>query len=741
MGAVAIPLRRAPVVLISATVALAYCLWMARGGVADLPTLWVENLGQLCAASWAGVMCLRAARRPSETQRRTFLWLGVATLSWASGQAVWSWYELGLGMESPFPSFADLGFLLAVPAMVVGVAMFREDTGRLDGSGRTRVLLDGLTVGGSLLGLSWATALGAVYMAGGEGWLNTVLGLAYPVGDIVVVTIALVVLASGRTADRARLGLITAGVVALAVSDSTFALQTAVGAYEAGQLVGAGWVFGFLLIAAAALQPPPPATAASEVRERPSLWTALLPYVALALASSTVAARTLTEGRLDRVIVIDGLVVLLVVVARQIVALTQNTVLARQLSDAVGELEAREEELRRRALRDPLTGLANRALLDERLRAALARPPDEDHLGVLYCDLDGFKLINDVMGHAVGDRVLAEVAQRIQHCTRMPDVVARMGGDEFAVLLDRVAGEAEAVSVGERIVNALQEPITIDGQELFVHASIGAVVAAPGTTDGDALLRASDTAMYEAKRNRRGGVATFTERLGAVTDRRLEVAAGLHRALETGELRVHYQPMVEIATGEVVGVEALVRWQHPDRGLLAPGEFIAVAEETGMIIPIGRWVLEEACREVAVLRATGWPDLTVSVNLSAQQLRSVDAVGGLLDVISASGLPAAALCLEVTEHVLIGDDGECARVLHNLEQLGVTIAIDDFGTGYSSLSHLRRLPGARAEDRPLVRGAAGARGGGPRDHHGRAAPGPRAGAGGRRRGCGDPRAP
>ena len=353
-------------------------------------------------------------------------------------------------------------------------------------------------------------------------------------------------------------------------------------------------------------------------------------------------------------------------------------------------------------LRDPLTGLPSRVLFRARLQQAiegLARRRGE-HVAVLFLDLDRFKVVNDSLGHDVGDKLISAVAERLRNTVRRHELIARFGGDEFAILCEDLRDEEDAVAVAERVLRALATPFQLAHAEVVSVASIGIAITGDPAQDPDDLVRDADAAMYRAKED--GGART--KLFDAVTRERavarLHMENGLRHAAERGELRLHFQPEVSVATGEIVGVEALVRWQHPERGLLAPGEFIALAEETGLIVPIGEWVLREACR-----RAVGWDGLLLRVNVSARQLTRGDLPGVVADVLEETGLGAERLCLEVTESVLVEDPDMSERTLGAIEALGVAIAVDDFGTGYSSLEQLRRFPVDCVKiDRSFVRG-------------------------------------
>ncbi len=360
----------------------------------------------------------------------------------------------------------------------------------------------------------------------------------------------------------------------------------------------------------------------------------------------------------------------------------------------ITERRAFEEQLRTFAFHDPLTNLANRALFIDRLDQALAGARRRGRsVGVLFLDLDNFKLVNDSLGHGAGDRLLVAVADRFQALVRAEDSVARLGGDEFTILLADVAAEGDATQAASRIEAALLAPFTIDGRELYVSASIG-IALGDGQAEGpEALVRNADLAMYRAKLNGKARHEVFEGSMQAGALARIELETDLRHALDRHEFRVDYQPVVSLDDGRIVEVEALIRWQHPVRGLIEPHDFIPVAEETGLIVPIGRWVLEEACRQ-----ATRWtrelaaPAISVAVNLSARQFGHPGLLGDIERALREAELPPSRLTLEITESVVMKQPTAAAAKLREIKALGVRIAVDDFGTGYSSLAYLKDFP-------------------------------------------------
>jgi diguanylate cyclase (GGDEF)-like protein/PAS domain S-box-containing protein len=365
----------------------------------------------------------------------------------------------------------------------------------------------------------------------------------------------------------------------------------------------------------------------------------------------------------------------------------------------ISERKEFEEQLSHQAFHDQVTGLANRALFRDRVTHALERQARDDKpVSVLFMDLDDFKTINDSLGHAAGDQLLRDLSERLLGNLRTADTAARLGGDEFAVLLEDGDDEGmTAADVAQRLLEMLEDPFMLDETEVFARASIGISVAEPGDilTDGaEELLRNADVAMYMAKENGKNRYQLFEPAMHDTALKRLELKASLQRALEHGEFRLFYQPVIELESGRISGVEALIRWFHPERGLVPPLDFIPLAEETGLIVPIGRWVLLEACSYAADLqrRYPSDPPLHMAVNLSARQVARPEIVDDVRQILDDTGLDPSTLILEITESVMMQDMEMAIARLTELKTLGVQLAIDDFGTGYSSLNYVRRFP-------------------------------------------------
>ena len=402
------------------------------------------------------------------------------------------------------------------------------------------------------------------------------------------------------------------------------------------------------------------------------------------IIGSMVVAQRITQGTAFT----DDDLRLLATLANQAATALENG----QLEQSLAVLSRLKEQLRYQAFHDSLTDLANRSLFLEALEERLAAGPRDLVPVVLFVDLDDFKMVNDTKGHATGDRLLIAVAERVRRCVREGDLPARLGGDEFAILIDDRPDLQGALAMAARILGELRMDLSEVVEETAVGASIGIAVGIPGTSHATEILRNADVAMYTAKSSGKGRTVIFDPTMHSAIVARHELASDLSRSLGRGELLLHYQPIVSLASGLIEGVEALVRWRHPTRGLLGPDEFLRLAEENGTIIALDRWVLGEACRQVAAWSKV-MPErpLLLTVNHSAADLQQPNLVADLAQVLRDASLPPGQLCLEMTETDLLADTATTITRLADLRALGIRIAVDDFGTGYSSLGYLRRF--------------------------------------------------
>ncbi|TLY91944.1 MAG: EAL domain-containing protein, partial [Gammaproteobacteria bacterium] len=363
------------------------------------------------------------------------------------------------------------------------------------------------------------------------------------------------------------------------------------------------------------------------------------------------------------------------------------------VTDRTKGLEAANRQLRHLASHDALTGLPNRLLLDDRIAQAIIQAQRHSHeFAVLVVDLDRFKLINDSLGHRAGDELLREAAQRLSHAVRAVDTTARLGGDEFVILLGGPVTQAEALEIGKRAIQHMEPSMRLLGIDVHISPSIGIAFFPRDGTSVDTLISRADAAMYSAKERGRNNVQCYAEGMSAVTQERVKLESDLHEALRSGQFELHYQPKVDTASGRVNSAEALIRWRHPQRGLVPPGDFIAIADECGLLDAIGEWVLFEACRQAKAWQNEGLRPLRVAVNLAPSQFRLVNLLDQIRRALDAAALEPQFLEVELTESAVMSDAEESIRILEAISRMGVLVSVDDFGTGYSSMSYLRRFP-------------------------------------------------
>ena len=604
---------------------------------------------------------------------------------------------------------------LTVVAYLIGIAGFALVV-RARTLGRDRVgWLDATVISIGLGMLAWvflmAPYAGAVTLPIAE----RLLSIVYVALDVLLLALVVRLAISGGDRTRA-FALITAGWLVLVAADSGRALLLVTGSYDPASPVEAGWLVSYALWGAAVLEPsvatltdPAPPARAGLPRTR----LAALAGASL-MAPAVLAIQAGRGQRIDVPVIVAGCALLFLLVLVRVAGLVREVeATVRELRGTEGvlratlqEREALAAQLQHQAFHDDLTNLANRAMFNDRVRHALARARrGSGGIAVLFVDLDDFKVVNDSMGHAAGDRLLQEVAGRLRGCLREPDTIGRLGGDEFAILVEGVDLASVRV-LAERVLATLAAPYPVVGGHVTVHASVGVAFDEHATGDDVQLLRNADIAMYAAKNRGKGTYEVFQPpMLRSVRDRN-DVTAALRGAIERRELVVHYQPIVDLRTWRVGGTEALVRWPRPDRGLVPPAEFIPIAEETGLVVDIDRFVLRESCRQAAAWNARLGP-LLLHVNLSAMHLQRDDLADTVAGALRDSGLAPDRLTLEITESVLAQVDVAVVR-LQELKRLGVHLAIDDFGTGYSSLSYLQRMPiDAVKIDKSFVDGVTG----------------------------------
>jgi diguanylate cyclase len=619
----------------------------------------------------AGGTCLLAARRAQGRSRSGWALLATACLSWGLGNAYWSQNELLVHADVLFPSPADFGFVIFPVAAGAGLWLI---SGRSSLGSRMTGLMDGLIVALAVFTISWVVTLRAVWEAGGDTPLAFVVSLAYPVGDVVLATMAFLLATRTRRGTRTVVALVILGLLGMTVADTLFAVATADGSYVSGALSDAGWVVAFAAFTLAGWTSArrPMSLHTSGVVRR---WQVMLPYVPFGAAAVISAAQVAAGVQVDGVQALTLLAGFALIMSRQLLTLMHNSTLT--------------EQLQFQAFHDPLTGLGNRALFTDRLEDVLAaRTRAGGSPTVLYLDLDDFKLINDTLGHDAGDRLLCAVADRLRAAFPDAETIARLGGDEFVVL---IAQAADPAGQAQRMLDHLRQPFQLGAHTVAVTASVGVADAAAtqGRVTAEDLRKNVDLAMYAAKERGKNAYAVFEPSMRNSFDAEMAMREDLQRALAEDELSVVYQPIVDLDGDRVAGVEALVRWYHPTRGSIPPADFIPVAERAAMIADIGSFVLDRACAEFATW--AGAADTYLSVNVSPLQLLDPSFTERVLGTIRRHGLRPGQLVLEVTENAL-ADESYVIPALQRLRAAGLRTAIDDFGTGYSSLRYLHRLP-------------------------------------------------
>lgn len=646
-----------------------HTLWVMGGAQPEALRVWIGNLAFLPIYALAALLTASAARSHQGKLRRAWRFITVALLAWGLGQVAYTYLDV-TERTVPFPSVADVGFLLFVPLFLTGVLHFVSVP-----ASRTYVavfmldvLIIMLTVAG--LVLPWAEQ-------GPLALKPSLATLAHPFSDLLLLVTLLVFTLRQPNSGRAQPALLALGVLAFSAAHVGYGYLSAERTYHVGQVIDPLWNWGAVMFALAACRstlPPGMNTARQKRWSRLAPRTLqLLPYAAITL-SFVGMFQPSAEGSWAPLF---SMAVAALVLVRLLIAEFQNGRLTRQLHT--------------QAYTDSLTGLPNRAALYEALPAIVARAvARREDVAVLFIDLDRFKPVNDLFGHAAGDDLLRQAAGRLRQAVARDSLLARMGGDEMVIVCGPCSREAAGVLASD-LLKRLAAPFECAGQQLSLSASIGIACIPRDATDAESAVGRADLAMYQAKQAGRNAYRFFESSWHDETSRQFEMNAQLQGALERREFELHYQPIVDLRTGALSSFEALLRWHSPALGSVSPAVFIPAAEQSGLITPIGEWVLGEALRQIKAWRTEGHTHVRVSVNVSALQFAQAQFVETVALALCAHGLPGEALGLELTESTLIHDLEANNAKLAALRALGVRIALDDFGTGFSSLSYLQRL--------------------------------------------------
>jgi diguanylate cyclase (GGDEF)-like protein len=656
-----------------------------------------------------GILAIVLALLLSQWETTIFLFVGTATtvavlasLWFRRPSLIWPWacivtaFALFLAGGVARGSLQTLGDLtptrslvpdvIALPGYVLlAIGLLGFSRSRSRGAAQTSVILDGFITALALGALAWAFVIQSVVSAWEVPILTKIVLTAYPSMSIFLVIVTLRMVFNPGSRDLPAAWLCISAMVFMFVGDGLYMVADTNLLHVPTQLLDLPYALAFLGAGATGVHPsmreltePGPDTHRTTSPGR----IALVATALLVMALLTVQYRAFAAA--DRFVMSFLFVALAGAVVMRII-------------QALHVASYSESLLAFQANHDELTGLPNRRAMEQHLSSLLKRAVCGDtHVALLYLDLDRFKLVNDTLGHRQGDELLVQVARRLQSHVRPTDLVTRIGGDEFMIVLDHVVTISEAMDLADRLRICLQEPFILGGVEFYLSASVGLALASgddPSATT-EALVRDADTAMYRAKESGRDKVALFDESMRSEVSERVQLEHDLRAAVALNQLHLVYQPIIGLRRRDSVGMEALVRWAHPSRGVLLPAQFIPVAEDSGMIAEIGNWVMKEAVNQLAAWcrYSSDMEDTYVSVNLSSAQLRDDGIVDRVADLLAMSGLPGSSLCLELTESMAMQNPAASAEILGQLRRLGVGIALDDFGAEYSSLAYLKRLP-------------------------------------------------
>jgi len=674
---------------------------------------------------------IAAKQSATHSKRLAIAWgmIALSAFAFALGDIAWGILELGL-QQQPFPSIADIFYLAYYPLLLAGVSLLPNKPATR-GEQIKKVLDIGIVMVAAILGF-WNFLLGPIVASNADyPVLEQAILLAYPVGDIVLLwaLLRIVYKHSDRQAEDEAPAFFLAGSIAVTiVADCIYSYQALLDTYVSGGILDISWRATLLLAGLAGVSQITAMQSFKRTGKFPRRLKMLVrnvrivsPYLSYVwlIAAYLLLIRSwmipLPMDFLSLSLAVGGIICL--VLLRQIITLFENSKLNSQLQHTMGELQIQTSELEKAnqelqneisertaiqqqltydSVHDAMTGLPNRVLFLDRLGQAIeyCKRRREYTFAVLFVDIDQFKVINDSLGHLYGDQLLVSIGRRMKESLRSSDTIARFGGDEFAILLEITGDKDSAHIIGEKLQKALKRPFILNGRELYTTASIGIILSVDGYDYPEEVLRDADIAMYQAKTLGKARCEVFDIKMRSQAFTRLEIEQELRAALENREFQLYYQPIVSIESNQIVSFEALIRWSHPRRGLLLPDEFLPIAEESGLILPIGKWVLKEACAQLKKWhKKYPWiHNVSVNVNISNRQFAQMNFIEDVVETLQTTHLNAEYLKLEITENVLISNYAAANKVFLQLRDMGIQLQIDDFGSGYSALGYLQHFP-------------------------------------------------
>lgn len=669
------------------------------------------NIFSIMAPLISSILLFNACRRVNGQDRIFWLLMSAGAMSYVLGEGYWIYYENIRHETVPFPSWADLFYF--TQAFCFLTAFLHKLYVKKNSYHMLRMLFDTLIVMTVAVSFSWYFIIQPIFAQHeiSTGALLTSLG--YPLSDLALLLSAIsMYLSSKEILPGKVLALLISGFLIQIYADSAYLYLTSTETYSSGSLYDPLWPAALLLTGLAGYyfkeSEHSQATGSHVKSQGPESFDyarLLLPYVCVIL----LFIMNLQSFEFNSIFTGTSVAILLLII-RQIIAIVENNSLLRrlhamndvleqkvtkrthELSEKNAQLVEAYTRMEHMAYHDALTDLPNRRFFEERLSTAIAQAKTQNSIvAVLFLDLDRFKNVNDYLGHAVGDLLLQHVSKRLSTCLQKTDTVSRQGGDEFTIILENRTIE-EISKLASNIRDQLHQPFFLAGNELRISMSMGIGVYPYDGDTAETLMKNADTALYLAKERGKNNFQFFTSELNERIARKMMLETALHKALEGNEFVVHYQPQLHLQTGKITGVEALIRWHHPEHGLISPTDFIPLAEETGLIVPIGEWMLEQACRQNKRWQNQGFPPLKMGINLSARQFMQENLTEKVAYVLQVTELDPQYLDLEITESIAMQNVEHVIDKLRDLKQLGVQISIDDFGTGYSSLSYLKKFP-------------------------------------------------